>query len=77
MVYDETPVEVPWTELPAATLRAVAEEFCTRDGTDYAAVEMSLDERVGLLLSQLESGSARLVFETESQTLGIIPNDGT
>lgn len=75
MDYEETPVEVPWTRLPAATLRTIAEEFCTRDGTDYAEVELSLDERVALLMGQLESGSARLVFEAESQTLGILRDE--
>ncbi len=77
MFEEESPVEVPWTELPAATMRAVAEEFCTRDGTDYAEVELSLDERVALLMGQLESGSARLVFEATTQSLGIVRDERT
>ncbi len=68
----EEPVEVPYAEVPPATLRAIAEDFCTRDGTDYSETEMPLDERVALLMKQLESGDARLVFEVNSQTLGIV-----
>ena len=71
-MYDEEPVEVPYGELPAATLRAVVEDFCTRDGTDYSDSEMSLEQKIALLMGQLERGEAHLVFEANSQTLGIV-----
>jgi uncharacterized protein YheU (UPF0270 family) len=69
---DEEPIEVPYTELSAETLRALCEEFCVRDGTDYGFEEMSLDDRVALLMGQLRDGSARIVFETTTETVGIV-----
>ena len=40
------PVFVPHRELAPQTLRAMIEEFVTRDGTDYGALERSLEGKV-------------------------------
>jgi uncharacterized protein YheU (UPF0270 family) len=69
----EEPVEVPWTALDPATLRRVAEEFVTRDGTDYGARERSLEEKTEALLGQLRSGEARLYYEARSGSVHIVP----
>lgn len=39
-------IEVSYTELSAEALRGVVEEFVTRAGTDYGAVERSLDQKI-------------------------------
>ena len=72
---EEQPVSVPYTALPADTLRAIAEDFCTRDGTDYGEVELSQAERVALLMGQLERGEAHILFEATTQTLRIVTRD--
>lgn len=69
---DEVPVEIPYRQVPEATLRAIAEDFCTRAGTDYSETEMPLDDRVALLMRQLERGEAHLVFEATTETLRFI-----
>ena len=69
---EEEPVEVPLDQLPEATVRAIAEDFCTRDGTDYGETEMTLEAKVELLLRQLRKGEAHIVFEARSQTLRIV-----
>jgi uncharacterized protein YheU (UPF0270 family) len=68
----ESAVEVPHRELAPDTLRRVAEEFVTRDGTDYGDVELSLETKVANLLRQLESGDAHIYFDSESETLNIV-----
>lgn len=68
----ERPVPVPLSALPAATLRAIAEDFCTRDGTDYGEVELTQAERVALLMGQLERGEAHILFEATTETLRIV-----
>ncbi len=68
----EHPVEVPVDQLPAPTLRAVVEDFCTRDGTDYAAVELDLEVKVDRLMRALHRGDAHLIFESTSETLKIV-----
>ena len=69
---EEEPIAVPLDQLPEATIRAIAEDFCTRDGTDYGAVEMTLEAKVELLLRQLRKGEAHILFEARSQTLRIV-----
>jgi len=68
----ESAVEVPHSNLAPETLRRVAEEFVTREGTDYGDVELSLETKVGNLLRQIESGEAHIYFDSESETLNIV-----
>jgi uncharacterized protein YheU (UPF0270 family) len=68
----ENAIEVPWTDLAPETLRNLAEEFVTRDGTDYGATEKTLDDKVRGLMAQLRSGDARIYFESESGSINIV-----
>lgn len=72
---EEAPVLVPHGQLPTGTLRAIAEDFCTRDGTDYGAQELSLEQKVAMLMRQLSRGEAHIIFEARSQTLAIITEE--
>jgi len=65
-------VEVPYTRLGADVLRRVAEEFVTRDGTDYGMSETTLDERVEHVRRQLVRGEIVIMYETESETINIV-----
>ncbi len=65
-------VEVPWRELDAHALRGLIEEFVTRDGTDYGAVETSLETRVDQVMRQLETGLAVVTFDTEIESATIV-----
>jgi hypothetical protein len=67
------PVRIPLDALDADTLRRVAEEIVTRDGTDYGEVERSLEEKVARLLRELESGRAALWFDPETGTTSAEP----
>ncbi len=68
----ENAIEVPWTDLAPETLRNLAEEFVTRDGTDYGATEKSLDEKVRGLMAELRRGEAKIYFESESGSINIV-----
>jgi len=59
--------------LGAEVLRRLVEEFVTRDGTDYGAVERSLAQKVGEVLAQIEAGEACVVFDPQTQTASIVP----
>jgi uncharacterized protein YheU (UPF0270 family) len=59
-------------QLSPAALRAVIEEFVTRDGTDHSSVE----QRIQLVLRQLDVGSVELHFEQETETCNILPMNG-
>ena len=62
-------MRIPHTQLSSATLRAVVEEFVTRDGTDHSAVE----RRIEKVVRQLRAGRVELHFDGETQTCNILP----
>ena len=66
------PIEVPPESLSRETLRALIEEFVTRDGTDYGAAERGLEAKVADVLRQLERGEVRIVFDPESETTTLV-----
>ena len=61
-------MRIPHTNLSPATLRAVVQEFVTRDGTDYSFVE----RRVENVLRQLEAGRVELQFDDQTETCNIV-----
>ena len=65
-------VVVPHRELAAETLRAVVDSFVLREGTDYGSREFTLPEKVEHVLRQLERGEAQIVFDPDSQSIGIV-----
>ena len=69
---NENAVEVSYSDLAQETLRNLAEEFVTRDGTDYGAEEKTLDQKVAGLMRELETGEAKIYFEAESGTVNIV-----
>jgi uncharacterized protein YheU (UPF0270 family) len=69
---DEEPVEVPHDRIAPTTLRALAEEFVTRDGTDYGATEKTLEQKVAGLMKQLEQGHAKVFYEAKTDTINIV-----
>ncbi len=66
----------PTLKLEPEILRAVIEEFVTREGTDYGervfSLDVSLDEKIAAVQLQLENGSARIVFDTDSETCNVV-----
>jgi uncharacterized protein len=67
------PVEVPADQLSADTLRAVAEAFVLREGTDYGLREVGFEAKVAQVLRQLEHGDAQILFDPATETVTIVP----
>ena len=74
MARDESPrgIELSPGQLSPEALRGLVEEFVTRDGTDYGAVEQSVEQKIAQVSAQLASGEARLVFDPYTQTTNIV-----
>jgi hypothetical protein len=66
------PIEVPYGELPADLLNAVIESFVLREGTDYGEKEISLEDKVARVISQLKRGEAKILFDPESESVTIV-----
>ena len=65
-------MQIPHDMLQASTLRALIEEFVTRDGTDYGEREISLEAKIEQVQRLLRSGKAAVVFDPESETTSIV-----
>ena len=63
---------VPPESLAAPVLRALLEEFVTRDGTDYGESEKSLDEKVADVERQLADGEVSIVFDPETESVNLV-----
>ena len=64
-------VRVPHDQLDPDTLRRLLIEYVTRDGTDYGAVEASIDRKVEDVLRSLRRGEAAIVWDEVSATASI------
>lgn len=66
-------MEIPWQQLKPETLRALIEEFATRDGTDYGFNEMGLETKISQVHELLKKGEIKLTYDAESATCNLIP----
>ncbi|ROS00988.1 hypothetical protein EDC56_1411 [Sinobacterium caligoides] len=65
-------MKIPYQQLSSDALDALLDEIVTREGTDYGAVAMSLEQRKLQLRSSLEAGEANIVFDAETETVNVI-----
>ena len=68
-------VVIPPERLQPETLRALLEEFASRDGTDYGVRERSLAEKTDSLHHQLRRGELQLVFDLDSEEYDLCNKD--
>lgn len=66
---------IPVNKLSAKALQGIVEEFISRGGTDYGAVEATLETKFKQVKSQLENGSAVLIFDDKTETTNIFLAD--
>jgi hypothetical protein len=65
-------MQIPHTKLSPATLRAIVQEFVTRDGTDYSSIE----RRIESVLRQLDAGRVVLHFDDQTETCNVVTVEG-
>ena len=68
----QEPVLVDHRQLAPATLRALVEDFVTRDGTDYGENEVPLESRLKRVFAQLERGETVVSFDPASETVTLL-----
>jgi len=68
-------VIIPCDQLSPDTLRAIIEEFVTRDGTDYGETEVPLEQKIRQVYKELISGKALILFDTVEQTCNIVARE--
>ncbi len=68
-------MRIPHDQLQPDTLRALVEEFITREGTDYGAREFSLGEKVEQLLRQIERGQVYIIYSELHESCTLISKE--
>ena len=66
-------IEIDYTLLNEQTLNSLITEFVLREGTDYGAEEVSLENKVACVLNQLAENKVRILYESESERCTIMP----
>ena len=66
---------IPVNKLSTGALKGVIEEFISRSGTDYGAMEADPETKFRQVKAKLKSGSAVLVFDDETETTNIFMAD--
>lgn len=65
-------MDIPPESLSPEALQGVIDDFILREGTDYGLSEASLDKKRQDVLRQLEKGKAKIVFDTESESITLV-----
>lgn len=63
---------IPYQELNPDTLYAIADEFVSREGTDYGAVEVSHQSKVEQVIRQIKAGEAFILYSELHESCTII-----
>lgn len=66
-------MEIPYTQLPEDTLRAIIEEYITREGTEYGEREYTLEQKVEQLKKQLQRREVLISYDPDTQTCQLLP----
>jgi len=70
------PIAIPHTELSADALRGVVESFVLREGTDYGAREVTLEDKVSDVVRQLERGEAEILWDPVTESVDLVVRRG-
>ena len=68
------PVEVPISALSDDVLSGIINEFIMREGTDYGAVEASLETKVSQIKKQLSNKDILIVFDPNTESVTLLTN---
>lgn len=66
---------IPIQDINPDTLFTIIKEFVLREGTEYGAEDITIEEKIEQVQQQLKSGSAILVYSELHETVNIIPAD--
>lgn len=68
----ENVLEIPPSVLSEEILRAIIEEFVSRDGTDYGLVERSFEEKVQNVLDQINRQDVIIQFDQRTESVNLV-----
>ena len=67
-------MDIPYTEISEEALKAIIQEYITREGTEYGIKEYSFEQKIEQIKQQLLNGDIKINFDDETQTCNLVPN---
>ena len=64
---------IPYTKLSEEALRAIIEEYITREGTEYGVTEYTFEQKIKQIHQQLLQGEIKINFDIETETCNLFP----
>jgi uncharacterized protein len=63
---------IPYQDLNPETLEALIEAFVLREGTDYGDSELSLAEKVALVMTQIQRGTVLICYSEQEESVDLL-----
>lgn len=63
---------IPWQQINDETLTNLLESYVLREGTDYGEQELSLEEKVANLRTQLKTGEVVVVYSELHESVNLM-----
>lgn len=63
---------IPFQQLNPDTLNALIEAFVLREGTDYGDSDISLQDKVQMVLQQLQQGKVVIVYSEQEESVDLM-----
>ena len=63
---------INWQDISEQALNGLVESFVNRDGTDYGAMELSLEQKREQGLRAIKSGRVLIVFDPDSESVNLV-----
>ena len=64
---------IPYTKLSEKALRAIIEEYITREGTEYGVKDYTFEQKIEQIRQQLLQEEIKINFDTETETCNLFP----
>lgn len=71
------PIEIPLASLSEEALEEIIKSFIEREGTDYGAVEASVEKKVADIRRQLEKKEILLYFDPNTESVTFRRKNGS
>ena len=64
-------MEIPVSRLSPQALQGIIEEFISREGTDYGAIEAEMEQKIAQVFAQIAAGEVVVNFDPNNQTCSL------
>ena len=68
-------MEIPYEKIPHDLLINMIREFVMREGTDYTHRDITIEEKIEQVLTQIKRGHVVITFDAETESFTLRPKE--